>query len=273
MHTTTASASGALERANTQTHGWIKKIGRIGISARGVIYLILAYLAFDIARHGNAPTQATSTGALEELGHRSGGPALLLLLAVGLGAYAIWRLFDAATNKDGAIKRLASLAIAVIYFGLLAKSIELAMGHKANGGASSNPQPLVAKVLGWPAGRVIVGVGGTALLIGGVVLGLWGLFHRYSKTLAWEHVGRRWRKAIRTLGAVGDLARGFLIALVGAYLIGTAVTGNASQAKGIDQALKSLLMHSYGAILIGAVALGLLSFGIFSFCEARLRRL
>ena len=41
--------------------------GRIGMASRGVIYLLLAYLAFDVARHGSAPTQTSSTGALQEL--------------------------------------------------------------------------------------------------------------------------------------------------------------------------------------------------------------
>ena len=51
--------------------GW--HVGRIGIASRGVIYLLLAYLAFDIARHGSAPAQTSSTGALQELEARTGG--------------------------------------------------------------------------------------------------------------------------------------------------------------------------------------------------------
>ncbi len=248
-------------------------MGRIGIGSRGVIYLVLAYLAFDIARHGNAPAQANSTGALEEVGHRSGGSALLVLLSVGLGSYAIWRLINAALSQESILKRLASFAIAIIYFGLLARAIELAIGHPTSGGASANPEPLVVKVLRWPDGKEIVGVGGVLLVIGGVGLGLWGIFHRYSKTLAFERLSRGWQRTIRTVGSLGDLSRGFLLGLVGAYLIVTAASDNPSQAKGIDQALKSLVHHSYGAILIGAVALGLLSFGIYSFFDARLRRL
>ena len=258
---------------STKRHGWVQAMGRIGIGSRGVIYFILAYLAFDIARHGRAPAQATSTGALEEVGHRSGGSALLVVLAVGLGCYAIWRLFDAAVGNEGAVKRLGSLAIAIIYCGLLARAIELAAGHQASGGTSANPQPLVVKVLGWPAGREIVGVGGAAFVGAGVGLGLWGLLHRYSKSLALERVSRGWRRMIRTLGALGDIARGFILALVGAYLIGTAASGNSSQAKGVDQALKALVHHPYGALLIGFVALGLLCFGGYSFFDAGLRRL
>ena len=270
---TTAVATQRRLAPPTNEHRWVQTMGRIGIGSRGVIYLILAYLSFDIARHGSAPAQANSTGALEEVGHRTGGPALLIVLAGGLGFYAIWRLFNAATSREGALKRIGSLAIAIIYFGLFARAIELAAGHSTSGGASANPEPLVVRVLRWPAGKEIVGVGGAALVMAGLGLGLWGIFHRYSKSLALERLSRGWRRTIRTLGSLGDLARGFLVALVGAYLIGTAVSGNASQAKGVDQALKTLIHHSYGAILIGFLALGLLCYGMYSFFDARLRRL
>src|ERR1700722_14083561 len=210
---------------STHGLGWVQTMGRIGIGSRGVIYAVLAYLAFDIARHGNAPAQANSTGALEEVGHRSGGSALLVLLAVGLGSYAIWRLLSAVLNQEGVLKRLGSVAIAVIYFGLLVRAIEL-VGHSTSGGASTNPEPLVVKVLKWPTGKEILGVGGTSLVIAEVGLALWGILHRYSKSLAMERLSQGWKRTVRTLGSVGDLARGFLLALVGAYLIKAAISSN-----------------------------------------------
>ena len=156
-----ATATAVPERhlAPSSSNGWVQIVGRIGIGSRGVIYLILAYLAFAIARHGNAPAQASSTGALEEVSHRSGGSALLVLLAIGLGSYAVWRLLNAALSREGTLKRLSSLAIAVIYFGLFARAIELAAGHSTGGGASANPEPFVAKALRWPEGKGIVGCG------------------------------------------------------------------------------------------------------------------
>jgi hypothetical protein len=271
MSTVTATAQRQLA-TSTRGHDWVRTVGRIGIGSRGLIYLILAYLAFDIARHGRAPAQANSTGALEEVGHRSGGSTLLVLLALGFGSYATWRLFNATLSREGILTRLGSVAIAIIYFGLLARAIELATGHKTSGGASANPQPLVVKAFGWPAGNEIVGTGGAALVIAGAGLGLWGILHRYTKSMGLERVSRGWRRTIRALGTLGDLARGFLLALVGSYLIRTAASGNPSQAKGIDQALKALVRHSYGTILIGSVALGLLCFGIYSFFEARFLR-
>ena len=78
---------------------------------------------------------------------------------------------------------------------------------------------------------------------------------------------------VRTLSAFGNLARGFLVALVGWYLVEAGSAGKASQAKTVDAALKALAHEAYGAAIIGLVAVGLLCFGLYSFFEARLRRL
>ena len=253
--------------------GWVRTVGRVGIASRGVIYLLLAYLAFDIARHGSAPTQTSSTGALQELETRTGGKLLLVILAIGLGCYAAWRLFDVVTGANGAMKRVSSLAVGIIYGILCVRAAELVAGHAASGGASSNPEPWVAKVMGWPGGTVAIEVTGAGLVAAGAGLAAWGLFHRYDKKLALERVSRPWQTAIRILGALGELARGSLVALFGVYLIAAGVRSDPAQAKSVDQTLRALVHHPFGAVAIGVIALGLLAFGVFSFFDARLRRL
>ena len=259
--------------AKHEARSWVRTVGRIGIASRGVIYLLLAYLAFDIARHGSAPTQTSSTGALQELEARAGGKLLLVVLAIGLGCYAAWRLFDAVTGANGAMRRVASLAVGIIYGVLCVRAVELLAGHSTSGGASSNPEPWVAKIMGWPGGTVAIEAAGGGLVVAGAGLAAWGLFHRYGKNLALESVSRPWQTAVRILGGFGDFARGSLVALFGVYLIDAGVTSNPAQAKSVDQTLRELVHHPFGAVAIGAMALGLLSFGVFSFFDARLRRL
>ncbi len=251
----------------------MRTVGRIGIASRGVIYLLLAYLAFDIARHGSAPSPTSSTGALQELEARTGGTLLLVLLALGLACYAAWRLFDAVAGAGGALRRASSLAVVIIYGALCVRAVELVADHSARGGASSNPEPWVARIMGWPGGTVAIEVAGAVLVGASIMLGIWGLLHRYDKNLALERLSRPWRKAVKVLGGLGDLARGSLLALFGVYLMEAAVTSNPTRAKSVDQTLRALVHHSFGAIAIGAIALGLASFGIYSFFDARLRRL
>jgi hypothetical protein len=270
----TSEAPAGLRGLHDQ-RGWIRAAGRIGITSRGVVYLLLAYLAFDIARHGSAPTQTSSTGAFQELESRPGGKFLLVVLAVGLACYAGWRLFDALTGRGpgGAMRRISSFGVGILYAVLCVRAAQLVAGHPTSGGAPSNPEPWVARILGWSGGTVVIDVAGAVLLGAGVGLAAWGLLRRYENNLALEWVSRPWRTTVKLLGGFGDLARGSLLVLVGVYLIDAAMTADPGQAKSVDQALRTLVHHPFGALALGAIALGLLSFGIFSFFDARLRRL
>lgn len=182
-------------------------------------------------------------------------------------------MFNAVAGANGAIKRLSSLAVGIIYAGLCVRAAELVAGHPTSGGASSNPAPWIARVMRWSGGPVAIGVGGAILVGAGMGLAVWGLFHRYEKNLALERLGHRWQTAVRVLGGMGEVARGSLLALVGVYLIDAGVASNPAQAKGVDQALRALVHDRFGALAIALIALGLLAFGLFSFFDARLRRL
>ncbi len=252
---------------------WVRTVGRIGIASRGVIYLLLGYLAFDIARHGSAPTQTSSTGALQELEARAGGKLVLVVLAIGLGCYAAWRGFDVVTGTNGTIRRVSSLVVGLIYGVLCFRAVELVTGRSASGGASNNPVPWVAKVMRWSGGTVAIEVAGAGLVAAGAGLAVWGVFHRCDKRTALEHVSRPYQRAIRILGGFGELTRGVLVALLGIYLIAAGATSNPTQAKSVDQTLRALVHHPFGALAISAIALGLVSFGVFSLFDARLRRL
>lgn len=252
---------------------WVRAVGRVGIASRGVVYLLLGYLAFDIAIHGNSPAQTNGVGALRELEARSGGTLLLGILAAGLACYAAWRLFTSLIGPGGAVARLSSLVVGVIYAVLCVQAVELASGGSAKGGASSNPGPWVARVMRWPGGMVTIEVVGAVVIGAGLGLGAWGLFRRYQKKLAIERLGRRWQPLVKLLGGYGDLARGALVVLIGVYLVEAALESNASKAKGVDQTLLSLVHHPFGALAIGVISVGLVSCGIFGFFDARLRRL
>ena len=265
--------------ARLETRTWLKRLARTGLVARGFIYLILAYLAFDIAWHGNSPAQTSGEGALEEVAKQPGAPLLLIVLAGGLASYGLWRLVQALAGKakpseaSSGLDRLGWLAIAVAYLALCAQAIALIMGRASSQSGASNPRPWAARVLGWPAGPELLGVVGACLIISGAALAVWGFAHDYRKDLALERLRGASQRTIKALGALGDLSRGFLISLVGSYLLEAALRNDPGRAKSADAALKSLVRTSYGPVLIGLVAGGLLCFAFYSFCEARLRRL
>jgi hypothetical protein len=81
----------------------------------------------------------------------------------------------------------------------------------------------------------------------------------------------RTRKAVTRLGQIGGIARGFVFATIGVFLVIAAKDANPKQAKGIDSALRALAHTPLGPVLLVVVALGLATFGLYSWCEARWR--
>lgn len=264
--------------ARLEGRSWVKLLARLGLCARGVIYVLLSCLAFDITVTGSAPAQTTGDGALQEVAKQPASPALLFGLSAGLGAYGLWRLVQfiagqaSPKERSGGFQRVGWLAIAVIYFGLCARALELVLG-RSGGNVATDPRPWAARVLAWPAGPELLGLVGGCVVIGGCALAIWGFVRDYDKDLALSHLGPVVRMAIKAAGAFGDLARGFLVALVGAYLLNAAALSQPSRAKSVDSALISLLHTPYGTLLIALVATGFFCFALSSFAESRLRQL
>ena len=72
---------------------------------------------------------------------------------------------------------------------------------------------------------------------------------------------------------VGYPAKGAVLALVGVFFGIAAIRHQASQADGLDGALKSLRDEPFGPALLTVVAAGLVAFGLYCFSRARHQRI
>ena len=201
---------------------------------------------------------------------------LLTLLAIGLGGYAVWRLFRAALGRgpegsDSGFERLAALVSGLAYGALCVLSVEILIGSGSSG--STTPKSSAAGVLGWPGGTWIVG--GVGLVMIGVALyqaykGITQKFLEESKT---EEMSPGVRKWIGRVGTVGLVARAVVFGLIGIFLIKAAIDYNPKKAVGLDGALAKLVNQPYGSVLLGIVAAGLIAFSLYSLSDARYRKI
>jgi hypothetical protein len=250
-------------------------LSRAGFVARGLVYAIIGFLALDLATgHGGKITN--QQGAMKTVEQQPLGHLLLAVLAVGLGGYALWRLFRAALGHgpegaDKGIERLGALGSGLIYVGLCAIAVQVLTSGMSS--SSGNTKQTASGVFSWPAGRWIV------LIAGIVVLGVAGYqfirgitknFLDDDKTEAMGPATKTW---ITCAGVVGHVARAVVFGLVGAFFVRAAIDYKANEAIGLDGALTKLYDRPYGPWLLGLVAAGLLVFGIFSITEARYRRI
>jgi len=250
-------------------------LARAGFVARGLIYGLIGILAIKLALGAGGKT-TNQEGALKTIAHQPFGEVLLILVAIGLAGYALWRLIHALIghgpeNSDTTFDRVAALGSGIVYAGLCAIAVEILLG--SGGSRSGSPQKTTAGVFGWPAGTWLVGIAGAVLIGIALYQGYRGLskdFLKDSKTEEMSPTVRRW---IEWIGTFGHLARTVVFGLVGVFLIKAAIDYNPDKAVGLDGALAKLAHNSYGPFVLGLVAAGLIAFGIYSLTDARYRRI
>lgn len=197
------------------------------------------------------------------------GAALLVILALGLLAYAAGRVADAsvlAGPEDSAAERGGWMVSAVIHVTLAVLAFRLATGGGGSAARSGDPSGLTARVMDAPAGRWLVGAAGLIIIGVGAFQARNGVTKNFVDELEQHPPWVEWA------GAVGLLARAVAFAVVGWFAIRAALTYDAEEAKGLDGALQELAGAPYGPYLLGLVAAGLLAYALHCGTQARWRR-
>ena len=264
--------TGGEKVARSRSFEWL---ARAGFVARGLIYVIIGILAGKLA-FGAGGRSANQQGALKTIAAQPFGKVLLILVAIGLGGYALWRLVRALLghgpeDSDSTFERIAALASGVVYAGLCAIAVEILLG--SGGGSSENADRTTGGVLGWPAGPWLVGIGGAVLIGVALYQGYRGISKDFLEDSKTEQMSSRVRRWVEWIGAFGHLARMVVFGLVGVFMIKAAIDFNPKKAVGLDGALAKLSHYSYGPFMLGLVAFGLLAFGLYSLSDARYRRI
>jgi uncharacterized membrane protein YidH (DUF202 family) len=276
---TSASEPDRLSRARDEATFLVRRpelewLARAGLVARGVVYAVIGVLALELALRTGGKA-ASQRGAMETIGHEPLGRVLLIILAAGLAAYAVWRVASAAAGprhqeQHDALQRLSALASGAAYAVVCVTAIKILIGAPTAGGSNS-PKHEAAGVLGWPLGPEIVGAAGAILIGVGAYQGYKAIARRFLEDSRTGEMSPPVRRTFTALGVGGHLARMVVFVLVGYGLIKAAIDYAPRNAIGLDGALQKLSRASAGPLLLGVVAAGLLSFALYSIADARYR--
>jgi hypothetical protein len=272
--TTTADYTRATAR---QGRGWYAALARSGLVAKGLSYGLVGALAVKLAA-GDGGKATSRQGALQSLAHHAFGRIVLIALAIGFAAYALWRFVQAFAEKpseeDSALKawgkRLGYVGRGLGYAGLTYSTVKILTGPGVQS-QNANAHQSTAAVLKWPAGTWIVGAAGITL----IGFALWNLYGGVARKFEDKWRVARLTPAVRRWGSragvVGHVARFVVFGLMGVFLTKAAIDYEPREAIGLDGALQKLAQASYGPWLLGLTAAGLVAYGVFCLVDARLR--
>lgn len=254
---------------------WLIRIGRVGLAGFGVIHLVVAWLALRMA-WGRGAGEADETGALRTVAAQPLGELLLWVLAVGLVALALWQAslaiwgYRRHQGRKRTERRLVSAGRTVIYLAVAGAAARFAMGGETS--AAQKQEAATAGALGLPAGRLIVGAAGLAVVVAGAALIHRGFSKGFRENLdlaAMSGTARTW--GLR-FGQAGYVAKGVVFGIVGLLVLAAAVTYDPDRSRGLDAALKTLADQPYGQWLLSALAVGISCYGLYCFFWSRYPR-
>jgi hypothetical protein len=272
------SAGGAVHAADRagQSDG-LENLARVGLVAYGIVHVLVAWLALQLAWGGGAK-EADQSGAMDTLAQQPFGKPLLWIVGLGLIALAAWqaaeilrwrsRLSSSGDEKKKAVKKIVkSVAKAVIYAALAVTAIRFALGSGQS--SAQQQQQRTAGVFSWPAGRWLVAIAALILIGVGVHHVVRGVKKTFLKQIDLSEAPPKTTRLITRLGQVGFPAKGVALVVVGCLLGWAAITFDPAKATGLDGALHTILDAPFGAVLLTLVALGIAAFGAFCFARAR----
>jgi hypothetical protein len=265
----------AVEARAAAESPWVERLARFGLVAQGVSFILVGVLAIELAL-GEGGKATDREGALRTIAAHGAGRVIVVVLAIGFGAYALWRLAQVFLGHDveehGArekwSKRLSSLGKAAIYGSLCAFAISILLGEKGGG---DKEKEATEGILGWPAGQWIVGA--IALAIGAAAV--WNFYRavsgQYKDSLKQQQMSSRALRWTTRIAFVGLMARAVVFGIVSWFFFNAALDYDAQKARGLDGALRKLADAPYGKWLLGLVAAGLFFYGLFCLIQARYR--
>lgn len=255
----------------------IEPLARLGYASKAVIYAIVGYLAVAAAMNRGGRVTDTS-GALRVVFTQPFGRLLLIVLAVGLCGYALWRILDAIRDPDhhgtefkGLVTRIGNAVRALIYGGLGVEAFRLFRGLGGSNGQEA--QLWTARFMDVPLGEWLVGLGGLIVAIYGVSEVISAFKGGYSDTLDLSTIPPQLRRTTENISRLGIGARGLIITVLGIFLVRAAMQRDPSEAHGTRESMLELANAVPGRWVLLFIGLGLLAYAFDQAVHARCRRI
>lgn len=246
---------------------WIEHCARVGYGAKGVIYGIVGLLALMQAFDLNQGETVGSQGVLERIATQPFGRGLLLVLAISLVGYVVWRFIQAVLDPEhsGAdaadvLRRISYACSGFAYAGVAFSAVKILKVSVSSEGKTA--EQWAFEIMAQPFGRCLVGAGGL------VVFGI-GCYYFYRvikaefrKRFKRHHMSDSAKTWATIAGRVGIAARGFVYVVIGCYGLRAAWEFDSSMIKTTEDALAVFDNNPTDEWILAILGIGFIAYGV-----------
>ncbi|WP_027964125.1 DUF1206 domain-containing protein [Halalkalibacillus halophilus] len=262
------------EQAKEEIKPWIRRFGRIGFMAKGIVFVLVGILTL-LAAIGVQGNESGPSGMFQSLATMPFGEILLWLIGVGLLLYVGWLFVDIIKDPEnnGLAVRATSFVTALIYSGLAYQAFLFTVQARSSGGGSDAEESFSAVLLDQPFGRWLIVI--VALAIGAHAINEFyrGAFAKFLEDFDRKNMNKKEIKFTKYSGRLGLIARSVILLMVTFFLLQTAWENDPDESEGLDGALSQLSNEPYGQVLLGLTAVGLSLYGSYQIAKGRYQRL
>lgn len=248
----------------------MKGLARFGCLARALVYFLIGVLALLVA-FGHPAGETTDTrGALRFVLDRPFGNFALIVIGLGLIAYAVWRLVQGWQDRDnygrdlvGITTRVTLMISGIAHFFLAIYAFNLVFGFART--ARLGERAMAKWFLNQPLGNYGLELVGAIVIITGTVQ----FFRAFSGAFLRDlDVPARLIPICR----FGLVARGVVFVIIGSFFFQSGWKARSREAGGLHKAWETLHQQPFGQYLLGIVAAGFIAFAVFGWIEGFYRK-
>ena len=256
----------------------LESLARVGFVVKGVLYMVVGALALQLAISAGGRITGT-TGALTTVLGQPFGRVLLLVAAVGLCGYAIWRVLQGIFDPDRLGRGWVALYKRVTY--VFRGGLHAALGwqawrlYRGLSASGSGERDAAAEAFQWPFGDWLVVLFGLGMIVFACTEAYDAIKGKLARNLDVGDLRREaggWTIGVSRFG-IG--ARAIVLFLLGWAIVVSGWSRDPSEVGSITASLRTLAEQPGmpGRWLLGATAAGLIAYGLYEIIHARYLRI
>jgi hypothetical protein len=253
----------------------LELLARTGFLVKGLLYTVIGVLALQVAT-GLGGRVTGARGALMTVLGQPFGRTLLLIAAIGLLGYSVWRVLQGFLDPDGLGHEWSAVALRVSYVGRGAlhaalgfQVVRLYRGLSETSGTSE--REMAAEAFRWPFGDWLVVLAGLVLIGFAVQQVHAAITSRLERNLDLANLRRDAGEWAVSLSRFGMAARGVVFALLGWFVVTAGWSRDPSEVATTASSMRLLAAQpgGLGRWLLGITSAGFIAYGFYQLVHAR----